>query len=739
MRSGENGRSVADLKKTIRNKLIPVVILGAAVFLFILSLIEGTLVSEGMLIIAGLLILLLVGLSFYLRYFVTQIVVNPLVYFLHILERSVWEEEPLSIDDNIATFREFLVLQNAFNVMTTRLRERDEELQKYLKAIQKAGFAIYITDSEGIIQFVNPAFTKITGYEEEEVTGRHPSTLSSGEQNSGYYKKLWDTILSGEVWDEEIINRRKNGEEYYAHQTIAPIYSKEGKLTHFVAIQMDISERYRAEQRVKESELLYKSIFRDAADSIFLADPRDGSFIEFNDKTHLNLGYTREEFSALRISDIEAEESEEDVAEHIELLLSSGYDTFETRHKTKSGELRNVIMTVRYLNVEGKEFLLAIAHDITERKEAEEELRKSKEKAEEANKIKSDFLANISHEIRTPMNSILGYTEMLSREIVDDVHLNYVSSIEKSGNMLLSLIDDILDMSRIEAGQLRIEYEPIHIRPFIEDVYQVFSFRVKEKGLEFTLEIDEGVPEVLVLDEVRLRQVLLNLLGNAIKFTEHGEVRLRIYTEPSKRYGHTLYIVVSDTGIGVPEDQKERIFEAFRQQEGQSSRRYGGTGLGLAITKRLIEAMNGVLNMESEVGRGTVFYLTFPEVEEIKIERNREEESTEGQPDQTADSGEKEKDISGTEAENHTLLKKLEEDFFPRWEEIRSTMFIDELRDFAADLLDLSKVHSSSELSGYAEELLGAADTFDVDLLSTLFEEFGKKLEGWKRRSESCG
>lgn len=265
-----------------------------------------------------------------------------------------------------------------------------------------------------------------------------------------------------------------------------------------------------------------------------------------------------------------------------------------------------------------------LSREVTERMRSEEALRQSEEKlraamleaehlaqaAEAANKTKSEFLANMSHEIRTPMNAVLGYTELLEVMITDEKQKSYLESIKKGGRALLTIINDILDLSRIESGKLKMEYAPVDPRRLLRDVEQIFSARAAQKKLDFRLLIPDDLPRALVLDEIRLRQVLFNLVGNAIKFTHEGYISLSARALPPRQNisGRIdLVLSVEDTGIGIPRDQQARIFHAFEQQEGQSNRLYGGTGLGLAISKKLIEMMNGEIRLQSEAGEGSRF------------------------------------------------------------------------------------------------------------------------------------
>ncbi len=252
------------------------------------------------------------------------------------------------------------------------------------------------------------------------------------------------------------------------------------------------------------------------------------------------------------------------------------------------------------------------AMDITVRKNIEFDLIREKNKAEEASKAKSEFLANMSHEIRTPMNSILGFSEIMLEDSTNQTQKDHLKIIIKSGNSLLSLIDDILDLSKVEAGKLEMRTGPADLRVLIHELIQIFQNTVQQKNIQLITEIDDSLPRIIMTDEMRLRQVLLNLIGNAVKFTSEGMVRIKIIVSNRRQGSLDLEIAVSDTGIGIPEKEKERIFDSFSQQSGQDSRKYGGTGLGLAISKRMCELMNGKIEVESTPGKGSEFRLIFP-------------------------------------------------------------------------------------------------------------------------------
>lgn len=282
--------------------------------------------------------------------------------------------------------------------------------------------------------------------------------------------------------------------------------------------------------------------------------------------------------------------------------------------------------------------------EVDERMRSEQALRESEDallgakqhaetlarEADSANRAKSEFLANMSHEIRTPMNAVLGYSELLERSLTDPRQRGYLASIKAGSRSLLTLINDILDLSRVEAGKMHLEYAPVNPARLLEEVQHIFAIRAREKGLVLRFEVPRYLPESLMLDESRLRQVLFNLVGNALKFTHDGEVVVSASSQPAQSDGGLkrvdLSIRVKDTGIGIPPDQQQRIFDAFEQQQGQSNRAYGGTGLGLAISRKLLEMMHGELRVLSTEGQGAEFVLCLRGVEQVAGQPQRERE-----------------------------------------------------------------------------------------------------------------
>ncbi|MGE5353484.1 MAG: ATP-binding protein [Acidobacteriota bacterium] len=354
--------------------------------------------------------------------------------------------------------------------------------------------------------------------------------------------------------------------------------------------------------------------------------------------------------------------------------------------------------------------------------EQEKKLKKAKEAAESADRAKSLFLANMSHEIRTPMNVIMGFAELLKQQVKDRKSHEYISGIIVSSKNLLMLINDILDLSKIEADRIEIKHEPVSLYLLLNEISQIFTSTLRQKGVGFNIKIAPGVPGTLLLDEVRLRQILFNLIGNAVKFTDSGMVTVNLRSEAkSDNSGKVdLYFEVSDTGIGIPEDQFDLIFEVFRQREGQSTKKYGGTGLGLTITKRLVEMMQGHISVESKVGSGSTFRFNLNDVEVIPGGEDYSalvlaEEITEA--------------IAEPGKINENAGRYLSNELMSQWQSVKDGMMIDEITSFASEVKKLGEENSSDVLISYGDDLFESAETFRVDKINELLEDFPKLVE----------
>lgn len=412
----------------------------------------------------------------------------------------------------------------------TKNKEYEKQIEKLNKAIEQSPIAIVITDKDANISYVSRAFEVITGYTKDEVINKNTRILKSGKNSNEFYIQMWNSILAGDIWEGELINKRKDGTFYWEHLSISPLFEDGRSITGFLAVKQDVTEKKKNEREIRE----------------------------------LNTSLERK--------------VEERTLELIEANLK----------------------------------LLSL-----------------KEAAEEANKAKSIFLANMSHEIRTPLNSIIGFSELLYNTLDDEKRRSQVASIRNSGRSLLNIINDILDLSKVEAGKIVIEHEPLNVFKIVNDVCSMFEQKASEKNLNLTIDSISDLTTPLLLDETRLRQILFNLLGNAIKFTSKGNVSVIIDHEEKGNNLVDLKICVADTGIGIPENQQKAIFEPFVQQQGQTQKMYGGTGLGLAISRRMAEAMGGEIILKSVPGEGSEFTVYLKNISKTDIIPGEKENSLE--------------------------------------------------------------------------------------------------------------
>lgn len=374
-------------------------------------------------------------------------------------------------------------------------------------------------------------------------------------------------------------------------------------------LNIEIEVRKKVEEGLLESERKFKNIFNNVSDAIGLHKilPEGISdFIEVNNAATKMLGYSKKEFMGMSPKDIINPDVFEQYLKLMEQLMLNGNVEFEAIHKTKSGEEIIVENKASLFEVRDEKYIIMVGRDISERKRAEKMLVLAKEEAEKANQFKSEFLANMSHEIRTPLNSVIGFSEILLKEVENTKQKNYLATISNSGKSLLNIINDLLDISKIEAGRLELQETTCNITKIFHDLHNMFRAKLEEKELEFIIKIDNDFP-LLLIDETKLNQIFLNLIGNAIKFTDKGYIKCILKILNLKKDSIDFVVDIIDTGIGVPESQKEYIFKAFTQRVGQDVVKYGGTGLGLAICERLVKLMGGEIFLESQLNIGSKF------------------------------------------------------------------------------------------------------------------------------------
>jgi PAS domain S-box-containing protein len=481
---------------------------------------------------------------------------------------------------------------------------------------------IIITDLQFNFIESNKGFLDLLGYTHEELLKKNSFEVTYSEDlelTKIHVKKL----LAGEIDSYKIEKRfiKKNGDLAWTEISANPIYNEDGSIKAVSAIITDITKRKNAELSLIESEKRFRDLAELLPEVIFELD-LDGNILFINENGYRKYELDEEKYKQRKLStfDVVIKEQHKALKQNmLKLIQSRKISMNEYISITRSGEKIPILSyTTPIIENDTVVGFRGVIVDISMRKKYENELKLAKEQAEAANKVKSEFLANMSHEIRTPMNAVLGFTELLlNNENLNKTQNNYLEGIQTSGKNLLNLINDILDLSKIEAGRLDIQYSKVNLRNLIQEIEKIFSNEIRKKHLKFNIEIPQKFPELIYIDETRMRQILFNLVGNAFKFTNEGSIDVVVHCEEIKtEKGNVIdiKIEIKDTGIGIPKDQFNYIFEPFRQRDGQNTKEYHGTGLGLTITKRLIEMMNGTISLESELNKGSNFILNFTSV-----------------------------------------------------------------------------------------------------------------------------
>jgi PAS domain S-box-containing protein len=496
-------------------------------------------------------------------------------------------------------------------LISLRMQKTNELNRRLSRAVDQSPSSIMVTDLEGKIVYVNSRFTKFTGYSTDELVGKVPPILESNQLSPEESLQLRRAISCGIEWQSETRSKKKNGNYYDEFITVSPITNAAGEISFALFIREDISERKQAEREIRRQKKYFEALMRNNPLAIVALD-LDNRIAACNQAFLRLFGFEEVEVIGQEVDGLIASEDSNAEALHFTEHVKQGNIIHSfTKRQHKDGTVIDVEVFGVPVEVDGKQIgVLGLYHDISERIESEAALQRAKRAAESATMAKSEFLANMSHEIRTPLNAIIGLTGLLLEEDLAPEQHELLETICSSGDVLLALINDVLDFSKIEAGRLELEESPFNLRSCIEESLDILAPTASQKGLNLANVVEENVPITAVGDVTRLRQVLVNLLSNAVKFTEAGEVVVTSDGRYLDNQAYELHVAVRDTGIGIPANRRDRLFQSFSQVDNSTTRKYGGTGLGLTICKRLVELMGGKIWVNSEVGTGSIFHFT---------------------------------------------------------------------------------------------------------------------------------
>ncbi len=499
----------------------------------------------------------------------------------------------------------------------------------YFKDALNSSAIVTISDYHGNIRFVNDQFIEITGFSRDEIIGKSHRILNSTDYGKEFFLLIWKQISNGNNWKGEIKNVKKDGSDYWTRVTIVPLKNKHGDPIQYLTIMNDISkekeaedEKLKIQQKLEERQKFINEVTNSSPNIIFVYDPINKKDIYSNRNVFTELGYSNdqiEEFGGGFFQKILHQDDRENLDVFIKTLSNSSKDItleLEYRLKDANGNWQWFLdkSSIFKRSTQGIPIkLIGTSLNITSRKKVEQELIAAKQLAENAAKIKSDFLSNMSHEIRTPMNAIMSLTEILMDSGFEGQDLENLKTIKHSSENLIVIINDILDYSKMDAGMVKVQSIPFLVEEQLNLIKKSIENKVLSEKVKFIITTKPNVPTGLIGDPYRLNQILLNLLSNAVKFTHIGKVELNI-SVLNKLEGDkpTICFKVIDTGIGIPNDKLDAIFESFTQANLFTTRNYGGTGLGLAISLKLVELMNGTIDVKSKEGIGSEFTICIP-------------------------------------------------------------------------------------------------------------------------------
>ena len=539
---------------------------------------------------------------------------------------SLYDREPDAFSDAEVELLDGMANDLSFGLRTLRTRAAFNvnlaEMRKLSLAVEQSPESIVITDLNANIEYVNETFQRNTGYTREEALGLNPRVLQSGLTPEATYVEMWATLSRGDVWRGELYNQRKDGSQYAEFAHIAPVRQPDGKITHYLAIKEDITDKKRTAEELMRHRAHLEELVAERTEALDAALEEQSALFEtasvgivlLRNRTVVRCNRTLDEMLGYAAGEQVGRTTRHwypDDATHAAVgqKLKDGDQRGDFELVRKDGSRLWARMAGQLIDVDDPtKGMVAIVEDISEERAAMVEIQKARAAAEAANRSKSDFLANMSHEIRTPMNAIIGMSHLALRTDLDNKQRNYIEKVYRSGENLLGIINDILDFSKIEAGKLSMERIDFQLEDVLDHLANLVGMKTEDKGLELLFNAAPDMPYALVGDPLRLGQILVNLGNNAAKFTERGEIVVGVEPVAQTQDQIELHFWVKDTGIGMTPEQTTRLFQSFSQADASTTRKYGGTGLGLAISKSLVEQMQGRIWVESASGKGSTFH-----------------------------------------------------------------------------------------------------------------------------------
>lgn len=503
--------------------------------------------------------------------------------------------------------------------LKAQIEHNENEILKQNQMLENLNFSLNAhsivakTDPQGKITYVNDKFCEISGFDREELIGKDHRIINSGFHSKDFFKDLWNTLKAGEVWRGQIKNKSKNGNHYWVDSSMTPIKDRQGNILEFMAIRNDITKEKELKEFIDETQKIGQiggwQLDINTMNTFWTDETYRIHEIPIGSPTNTEKGiqfYAEHERPRITQMVTDCIQNGTPFAGDFEFITAKGNKKWvHSKGRPEFGNEGNIIR------------LIGTFQDITTLKLAQLE-------ATKAEKAKSEFLANMSHEIRTPMNGVIGMIDHLQETDLNKDQRDMLKTIQSSSQTLLKILNDILDISKIESGKLDIEEDNFNLKNNIIDSVYLFDSKASEKNNIIEIKYDSNIPEWFIGDGVRINQIIINYLSNAIKFTDKGNITIKVESTNQNNKSYELLISVTDTGVGIPKESQAKLFSAFVQADSSITRKFGGTGLGLAICSKLAQALGGSVSFQSQEGEGSTFSLKIPLKRGEKIKQNEQ-------------------------------------------------------------------------------------------------------------------